>query len=72
MLALSENLVREGWQVHFFAALPGKAQVEGTGATFCNYGSDDWDMFDAMKRVVGRLDVEPDMECSKRMMSYAA
>jgi len=71
MLALSEALVREGWEVHFFAPKPVKPKVEGTGATFCHYGTEDWDLFAATRRVAERLGVEPDQEVSEHVMPYA-
>eukprot|EP00928_Gymnodinium_smaydae_P051622 TRINITY_DN35206_c0_g1_i1.p1 TRINITY_DN35206_c0_g1~~TRINITY_DN35206_c0_g1_i1.p1 ORF type:complete len:136 (+),score=15.76 TRINITY_DN35206_c0_g1_i1:66-473(+) len=71
MLALSEALVRAEFRVHFFAPRAVQAQIAGTGATWCHYGTEDWDLFAAMKRVVDRLEVEPDKECFEKMMPYA-
>lgn len=71
MLALAERLVSDGWQVCFFTAKPVRTQVEGTGATWCHYGREDWDIFDAARRTAERLQVEPDSELSMQVMPYA-
>mmetsp|Transcript_21709 Transcript_21709/g.55331 ORF Transcript_21709/g.55331 Transcript_21709/m.55331 type:complete len:478 (-) Transcript_21709:359-1792(-) len=71
MLAFAEQLVSLGWQVHFFAPRIAKDQVAGAGAIWHHYGAEDWDMFEAARRVAKRLDVEPDEMLAKPVMPYA-
>lgn len=72
MLALAKALVLDGWDVHFFTSDKFRRQVEHSGARWCHYGAEDWDLFSAAERVaLQRLQVEPDEELFTRMMPYA-
>eukprot|EP00972_Heterocapsa_arctica_P047381 6988133-Heterocapsa_arctica.AAC.1 len=53
-----------------------KDKVEGTGATWCHYCSEDWDLYEAARRAAKWLSVEPDRLdgdelLAKRSMPYS-
>src|ERR1051325_803435 len=45
MLGLAKILAARGWNVFFYAHANARTKVEATGASWCNYGGDDWDLF---------------------------
>jgi MGT family glycosyltransferase len=45
MLGLAKILAARGWNVFFYAHANARTKVEATGASWCNYGADDWDLF---------------------------
>ncbi|CAE7693134.1 ydhE [Symbiodinium pilosum] len=72
MLALAESLTAEGWQVSFFVPESKRTQVEGVGATWCHYGTEDWDLYEGATRACTELGLEIPMEITpQKIMPFA-